>query len=501
VDLRPPLAGIAGAAVGLGVAELTAGVVPDGRSPVVATGELVIRNVPVGTERWAIETFGENDKVVLVVGTVVIVLLLGAVAAWLFRHRAVAAGIATFAVVVGAVASVRRVDGTVLDVIPPVVGGLAAMATIVSLLKLRDGQPVGPLRPDGLGRRTFLATSAAAVVLAPVAAAAGRKLQQRVDAAASRSRVVLPPAARPLPPIPDGTDFGIRGVAPFTTPLDDFYRIDTALLVPQVEAEGWTLRIHGRVDRELVLTYDDLLDRDLVEADVTLCCVSNEVGDTLIGNARWLGVPLAELLEEAGVRPGTDQVVGRSVDRFTAGFPLSLLRDGRDALVAVGMNGEPLPVRHGFPARLVVSGLYGYVSATKWLEEIELTRFADFDAYWVRLDWAPPGPIKLQSRIDVPKDVVTAGDVTVAGVAWAQNRGISAVEVRVDEGRWERAELAEALGADTWRQWRWTWDAEPGKHTLQVRATGGDGEVQTSQRAEPFPSGATGWHTVEITAV
>jgi sulfite oxidase len=236
----------------------------------------------------------------------------------------------------------------------------------------------------------------------------------------------------------------------------------------------------------------------LVEADITLTCVSNEVGGPLVGNARWLGVPLKELLDEAGVHPDADQVIGRSVDGFTVGFPVEAALDGRDALVAVGMNGEPLPVRHGFPARLVVPGLYGYVSATKWLKEIELSRFDQFDAYWIRLNWALPAPIKVQSRIDTPRSQAKAGKIDVAGVAWAQGRGVTAVEVRVDDGLWQLADLAEEFGKAAWRQWRWRWDATPGRHELRVRATAGDGEVQTGLTAQPFPAGASGWHTRSI---
>jgi DMSO/TMAO reductase YedYZ molybdopterin-dependent catalytic subunit len=300
--------------------------------------------------------------------------------------------------------------------------------------------------------------------------------------------------------VPGGADLGVEGVAPFVTPNSDFYRIDTALLVPQVRTEGWTLRVHGMVDRELELTFDELLARDLVEADVTLACVSNEVGGDLVGNARWLGARLDDLLREAGVQRGATQVVPRSADGFAAGFPTQVAMDGRDALVAVGMNGEPLPLEHGFPARLVVPGLYGYVSATKWLTEIELTRLGDFDSYWVRRGWAKEAPIKTQSRIDTPRSGASlrTGRVPVAGVAWAQSRGIRTVEVRVDDGPWRPARLGAGVGDDTWRQWVYDWDVHEGNHTLAVRATDGDGDTQTGEREAPIPSGATGWHTIEV---
>jgi DMSO/TMAO reductase YedYZ molybdopterin-dependent catalytic subunit len=347
-----------------------------------------------------------------------------------------------------------------------------------------------------MGRRAFVVTAAASAALAPVAAVVGRALQQRVDASASRRALAAarPNAYGPTVATPAGADLGVRGVALFVTPNHDFYRIDTAIVVPQVAAEGWSLRVHGRVARELVLDYDELLARPAVDRHITLACVSNLVGGDLIGNASWRGVPLRDLLLEAGVEDRADQVVGRSVDGFTAGFPLAAALDGRDALVAYGMNGEPLPVRHGFPVRLVVPGLYGYVSATKWLSEIELTRFDDFDAYWVRLDWELPRPIAVQSRIDVPGDRVRAGAVVVAGVAWAQHRGVARVEVRVDRGPWREAELATVPSTDTWRQWRWAWDAEPGRHLLEARATATDGEVQSDEGRSPFPGPASGWH-------
>jgi DMSO/TMAO reductase YedYZ molybdopterin-dependent catalytic subunit len=495
--------GLVAAGLGLGVAELTAGIVPDGRSPLVAAAELVIRNAPGGVERWAIDTFGTDDKPALVTAAVVVVLALGALAGGLAVRRLGGLGVAVPTVAFGVFASLRHQDATLLDAISPVVGGLAALATLRLLVRLdaprRDpARPDRPLGPGGMGRRTVLLAGGAAAVAAPFAALLGQELQHRVDAGASRAKVRLPRPARPLPPVPGGADLRLPGLSPFLTPNDDFYRIDTALLVPQVEAETWSMRVFGRVDRELTFTYDQLLARPLVEADITLACVSNEVGGDLVGNARWLGVPLRELLTEAGAHPDADQVIGRAVDGFTVGFPTSAALDGRDALVAVGMNGEPLPVRHGFPVRLVVPGLYGYVSATKWLAEIELSRFADYDPYWIRLGWSPPGPIKVQSRIDTPRGAVAPGRVNVAGVAWAQERGIAAVEVRVDGGPWRPAELAASAGDDAWRQWVYRWDAAPGRHALEVRATAADGEVQTGEPAEPFPSGATGWHRRQV---
>ncbi|NED53244.1 sulfite oxidase, partial [Micromonospora aurantiaca] len=326
-------------------------------------------------------------------------------------------------------------------------------------------------------------------------------LAGRRGVSAAREAVTLPAPAAPAPQVPAGADLSLPRLAPYVTPNREFYRIDTALVVPQVDPATWRLRIHGRVRNPIELSFDDLLARPMVERYVTLACVSNEVGGDLIGNARWLGVPIKELLDEAGPLDGADQVVGRAVDGWTCGTPTSVLRDGRDALLAVGMNGEPLPIQHGFPVRMVVPGLYGYVSACKWLTELELTSFADFDAYWVPRGWSAQGPIKTQSRIDTPRprSRPAAGPVTVAGVAWAQHRGIRRVEVRADGGPWQEATLAPAVSADTWVQWSWRWDATPGEHTLQVRATDTAGETQTEQRAPVAPDGATGWHTVRVT--
>jgi len=280
-----------------------------------------------------------------------------------------------------------------------------------------------------------------------------------------------------------------------------FFRIDTAITIPRVDSRTWTLRVHGMVDRPYELTFDELLSLEMVERWITLSCVSNPVGGSLVGNAAWRGVPLAALLDRAGVRAGADQIVGRSVDGFTVGFPTAAAFDGRDALVAVAMNGEPLPFRHGFPARLVVAGLYGYVSATKWLSELELTGWDAFDAYWVPRGWAKEAPVKTQSRIDTPRSGarIPPGPRAIAGVAWAPGLGITRVEVQVDDGAWEDAELAEALDRNAWRQWRLPWSPGPGPHTIRVRATDGSGETQTGASAPPAPDGATGWHTVRVT--
>ena len=481
--------GVLAAAAGLGTGELVAGLLPAGRSPVVAVAERVIAVAPGGVVRAAIDALGTADKPVLVVGVVVVVLLAGAVAG--VARPGVAAAVAAAFGALGAWAEVRSPDASALDALPPLLGAAVAVGVLRWL-----ASPLAvdrPLRQSEKSRRTLLVGGTAA--FAALAAGAGQALQRRVDAEASRSAVVLPRPGRPLPAVPRSASVGVDGVAPFVTPNDRFYRIDTALLVPQVEAASWTLDVRGDVRRPFSVTYDELLAMPMVEADVTLACVSNEVGDDLVGNARWLGVPVSALLDRAGVSSSADQLVGRSVDGFTAGMPLSVVSDGRDALVAVGMNGEPLPVRHGFPARLVVAGLYGYVSATKWLSALEVTRFDAFDPYWIVRGWAREGPIKEAARIDV----VRAG--VVAGVAWAHaGGGVDAVEVRVDDGPWRAASLGTAVGTDTWRQWRWSGDDVPrsGRHRYSVRCTAADGTAQTADVAPPFPSGATGWHTVEV---
>jgi len=527
-------AGAVAAAVALAAGHAAGGLTADSRSPVVSVGEGVIERVPVSVERFAIETFGSNDKLALVVGITIVCVGLGAALGLLVRRRrhrlAIAAVAFALFAVVGVVASLDRGAPLFGALVPGLIAAAAGVATFAGLLRFAptadrpeaDGTSPGdarqspsesgvewpterPKAADGLrSRRAFLAAAGAGVAAAALLRSAGTALRDRFSAAASRAAVVLPRSARPLPAIATGTgtgvEAGVDGIAPFFTSNRDFYRVDTALIVPQVPAETSRLRIHGLVDREVTLDFDELLSRPLVEADITLTCVSNTVGGKLVGNARWLGVPLRELLDEAGVRADADQIVGRSVDGFTAGFPVAAAYD-RNALVAVGMNGEALPLEHGFPARLVTPGLYGYVSATKWLTELELTRFDTFDQYWVRRGWDAQAPIKTMARIDTPRSLarLSPGRTTVGGVAWAQTRGIEQVEIRIDDGPWAAARLADADGTDTWRQWRFEWDATAGRHQLSARATDGTGELQTEERAEPFPNGASGWHTLLVT--
>ncbi|WP_022887641.1 molybdopterin-dependent oxidoreductase [Glaciibacter superstes] len=350
-----------------------------------------------------------------------------------------------------------------------------------------------------LDRRRFLAWTGASAGLGILAMVGGQLISagsRAVDTA--RTMFTLPKATTAAPPIPAGASLDVPGIAPLITPNADYYRIDTALQVPRIDPRDWRLRIIGMVENEIEIDFAELLALPLEESYTTLACVSNPVGGDLIGNAKWLGYPVRDLLAKAKPHADADMVLSRSQDGWTAGTPIEALTDDRNAIIAVGMNGEPLPLEHGYPVRMVVPGLYGYVSATKWLVELELTRFDRVTAYWTDRGWGEKGPVKLESRIDVPNGPAKAGVVTVAGVAWAQHTGISAVHVQVDEGDWNEATLADAISADTWRQWRWDWDAEPGEHTLQVRATDADGLVQTSTRRDVVPDGATGWHGTRV---
>ncbi len=494
---RLALGGAIGALFAIGLSELLASLVESVPSLVTSIGDAVIDLAPPAVKDWAIETLGTSDKPALIAGIVVLAALFGA-GLGAAGGRSIAVPLVGFLAfgVLGAVAAGRdpRADGlaSTLIALASAASGVGAFVAV---------RRRAPEREPDVDRRAFLRLAGAFALLAGASALAGRYLVGRRRVATSRSEIALPPARTPLATPPDSAELSLDGLSPAVTPNQDFYRIDTALSVPRVDLVDWKLAITGLVDRPLELTYDDLLGMPLVEAYVTLACVSNEVGGDLVGNAKWLGVPLGEVLGTAGVSPSAGQIVGRSVDGFTVGFPTEVAFDGRHALIAVGMNGEPLPIDHGFPARLVVAGLYGYVSATKWLAEIELTTWDGFDAYWIPRGWAKEAPIKTQSRIDVPRHNgrVPAGTRPIAGVAWAPGRGVSMVEVQVDDGAWRRARLSEPLSADAWRQWAFDWEAGPGRHLIRVRATDGTGRTQPDTRRGPRPDGATGWHTVVVT--
>ena len=501
------MSGVAAAAISLGVSELAAGLLglP---SLIEGMGNWVIDVVPTPVKEWAIATFGTNDKLVLLVGIIVVTILLGAVVGVFARDRfGIAIAVFVGFAAIGALAALNDPNVSLgLAVIP---AGLAAITGLAALkwLYARGDEPArapdDERAPQDVSRRGFVIGLGALVGVAALSGGIGRALVDRATRSVSgRADVALPAAAEALPAVPEAAELGVEGLSSVITPNEIFYRIDTAFLgVPRVDVQEWALTIEGRVDRPYSLSYFDLLDMPLVEKDVTLSCVSNEVGGELVGNARWLGVPLAEVLDRAGVRDEAQQLVGRSVDDFTVGFPVEAVYDGRDALIAVGMNGEPLPMEHGFPARLVVAGLYGYVSATKWLSSIELTGWDDFDAYWIPRGWAKEAPIKTQSRIDTPSQGASTapGRRQVAGVAWAPHRGISKVEVKLGEdAEWVEARLAESLSDNCWRQWVVDWDAPAGTHRLQVRATDGEGQLQTDELRPPAPDGATGWHTIQV---
>ena len=507
------LSGVAATGVALGVAELAAGLLDGTRSLVLAVGDAVIDAVPGWLERAAIATLGTADKPVLILGVLVVSALVGAALGLLGRRRFVLAalGLSAFAAL-GVAASLTDARNTVwASVLVGVLGAGAGVAALGLLLRAATPTPaeIAAHRAQGdepaptssgFGRRSFLRLLAGAAVVAATATVAGRWLTSAERVNELRAALRLPRPERSAPPVPPDADLAIAGLTPLFIANDEFFRIDTALTVPQVDPAGWSLQISGMVDRPYTLTYDDLLAMPQIEADITLACVSNEVGGELVGNARWQGVRLQDLLDRAGVQAGADQVLGRSVDGFTAGFPTVTALGVGDAMVAVGMNGEPLPAVHGFPARLVVPGLYGYVSATKWLSAIELTTFADEAGYWIPRGWAREGPIKTQSRIDVPRrsSPVTAGTQAIAGVAWAPTRGIARVELSIDDGPWVEARLAAALNLDTWRQWVYEWEAIPGRHTITVRASDGTGETQTDERTPVAPDGASGHHTIEV---
>jgi DMSO/TMAO reductase YedYZ molybdopterin-dependent catalytic subunit len=549
-----PLLGIVSALGAFAVAELVALVVGSGSSPVLVVGAGVVDRVPPWLKDFAVETFGTADKAVLIAG-IVVVLALAAVAAGILETRRPPWGTVLLVAVglVGVAAAVTRPDATPLWALPTVVGvGVGIMLLRTGAARLRAwrssvlaaepgptrasaagagaggagssirpvaapaGRPVPPEqietptsaagRRAALDRRSFLVFTGLTAATALVVGGAARVLSASARAVtAARDAIRLPAPTGPAVVVPTGANLDVPGITPYVTANDVFYRIDTALRVPEVNPDEWRLRVVGLVEEEVEISFADLLALPLVERATTLTCVSNEVGGNLVGNAVWLGYPLRDLLARSRPHADADMVLSRSADGWTASTPLDVLTDpGREALLAVGMNGEPLPLAHGFPVRMVVPGLYGYVSATKWVVELKVTRFADDLAYWSTRGWSERGPIKMSSRIDVPRAGMTAtrnraGDVVVAGVAWAQHTGVAGVEVRVDDGEWEQAEVADTVSADTWRQWRWVWRAPAqGSHRLTVRATDADGVVQTSTVAPPAPDGSSGWDTVDV---
>ncbi|MEG8178540.1 molybdopterin-dependent oxidoreductase [Nocardia terpenica] len=554
--------GLVSAGLALGVAELVSVPIGSGSSPLGALGGTVVDRTPDRVREWAIGVFGTNDKLVLFVlmgaAAVAIAWFAGTVEQ---PRRPLGSALFALLGVVSVVAAVNRPGASWTWSVPSILGVGLAIAALRWLIGRVEGEgssfrrafgrnpsedpgqkhagmteqdtagvteqgsagmtepgsagvtergSAGVTKPGSAGmtkrggeldRRAAIRGIVGVGIVAAATGLAGRVLGAMVHSvSAERASVKLPQPVGPLPRIDPAADLRLPGLTPYLTANSDFYRIDTALIVPQVSADTWSLRIHGMVDREIRLSYADLAQRQAVERLVTLTCVSNPVGGDLVGNARWLGYRLDELLAAAGPHPDADMVLSRSVDGFTAGSPLATVMDGRDAMLAIGMNGEPLPVEHGYPARLVVPGLYGYVSATKWVTDIEITRFDRAQAYWTRRGWSARGPIKTGTRIDTPHDgaKLAAGRVTVAGVSWAQHRGIRAVEVQIDDGPWQPTRLAAEPSLDTWRQWAFDWNAPSGQHTLRARATDGTGQPQTAAVADVIPDGASGHPAITL---
>ncbi|HEY5249454.1 MAG TPA: molybdopterin-dependent oxidoreductase [Dermatophilaceae bacterium] len=466
-------------------------------SPIFAVGGAFVDRTPPWLKDFAISTFGTHDKVALIVG-MVIFLVAVCVVIGVGGARRPAAGMMAFGFfgAIGMLAVATRPGSGALDILPTVIGVVAGLWALSTLWRWADQGAAG----TSVERRRFLLGGAGFTVAGIAAVTLGQSLGQGARRAAqSRSAVRLPKAARAVA-IPGNAQLPVKGVTPYIMANADFYRIDTALVVPRLDASAWKLKVHGMVDREVTIDWATLLSKPMQDSLVTLMCVSNEVGGNLTGNAVWTGWPVRELLGMAGPRQGADMVLSTSSDGWTAGTPLSVLTDDRNALLAIAMNGQPLPFEHGFPVRMVVPGLYGYVSATKWVTDLLVTTFANDQGYWTPRGWSERGPVKTESRIDVPRsgERVSAGKVAVAGIAWAQHRGIAAVEVRVDDGGWQKARLAAEPSIDSWRQWVLPWDAVRGSHTLTVRATDTEGVTQTQAQAPPAPDGATGWHTVTV---
>jgi DMSO/TMAO reductase YedYZ molybdopterin-dependent catalytic subunit len=512
---------LAGAASGeaslaafFGASELVAIATGPTSAPAIAFGQLVIAHTPEWLKNFAISHFGEDDKLALTISIYFAFALLAAVTgamagrlarAWVALAAVGLLGAAT------AVAAVTQAGGTGLQALPSAVGAVAGASAFVFVWHRHS--PGGDERHSSqatlqtassgtlnISRRQFF-RAGSLLALGAASYAIGREaLTRAYNAVASRAAVRLP---RPVSSTPQvaGTSFDIAGLAPYITPNKDFYRVDTALVVPQLSTDGYSLTVHGMVSRPAIFSFEDLLRMPLVERTITMVCVSDPVGGPYLGNARWLGVPLAHILSLVGPDPRADQLFMTSSDGMTIGADLKAALDGRAAMLAVGMNGEPLPFEHGFPVRAIIPGFYGYASACKWLVDLEVTTYAAKKAYWVQRGYAVDGRIKLESKIDTPASFaqLNAGPVAVAGSAWHPTVGIRKVEVRVDGGPWHLATLGAAESVDTWRLWRWQWDATPGTHTLEVRATDNNGQVQTSKEAPVFPSGASGLQSVVVT--
>jgi DMSO/TMAO reductase YedYZ molybdopterin-dependent catalytic subunit len=510
-------AGVLATLAGMAAGHLVAATMNPASSPVLAVGSTVIDLTPTPLKEFAVREFGTRDKPILIGSVVLVTLLIAGLAGLLARRRLpLGAGLLLVLVATSGVLALRRPFAIATDAVPALAAAVVGVGVLVGLILVmrridtvedlggkrvlahsdeHDSKPQMLL--SGASRRTVLVSSAAVAVLAGGMGWLGQRL---IGIRTRPEDVTLPQPASPAPPLARGLESRYPGISSFRTPSKDFYRVDVNLTVPVIDLDSWRLEVDGDVDNSFAITFDDLLGMKLIERDITMTCVSNDVGGKYVGAARWTGVPLKTLLDEAGVGSRADQILSTATDGFTISTPLAVAMDGRDAMVAVGMNGTALPAEHGFPARLITPGLYGFVGATKWLRKLTLTTYAEQSAYWTDRDWATDAPIKISSRIDTPAalSTVKAGKSVIGGVAWAQTRGIAKVEVRIDGGGWQEAKLGPSAGVDYWRQWYLPWEARPGQHMLAVRATDRDGVVQTAVRASPFPEGSSGVQEIAV---
>ena len=493
--IRFALSGILAALAGIASGHLVAAFLNPSASPVLAIGSTVIDLTPTPVKEWAIAHFGTSDKLILQGSVFLVTLLLAGVAGILSeRRRAVGVALVALLVVLAGAAALIRPTATALDLVPALVTLAVGLATLLFLLRQADDAVP---RDTGNSRRGFL-LGAGGIAVGAVLVGIGGQLK---IGARTVANIALPKPKSPAKALPTGLETTVKGVSPLQTPTATFYRVDTNLAVPQVDLDRWSLEIDGMVEHPFTLTFAELSAMPLIERDITMTCVSNEVGGGYVGAARWLGVRLTDVLDRAGLRGRPDQVLSTAVDGFTISTPLSAITDGRDAMIAIGMNGKSLTDTHGFPARLITPGLYGFVGATKWLTKLTLTTYAADQSYWTKRQWATDAPIKTSARIDTPAPLSTlpAGKTAIGGVAWAQQRGVAKVQVRIDDGEWQNTNLGPDVGIDYWRQWYLPWDAKPGLHRLSVRAVDRQGEIQGSKRATPFPSGSSGIQEVVVT--
>jgi DMSO/TMAO reductase YedYZ molybdopterin-dependent catalytic subunit len=493
--------GVLATLVGMAVGHLVAALIDPAASPVLAVGSTVIDLTPTPVKEWAVATFGTADKPILVGSVTLGALLLAAIGGILARRRfAAGALVLVVLVAVAGLAAVTRPGAGPLDVLPAVATAVTGVGALWWLTRSASSTSIEPEHTDGADLPSRRGVLVVAAVLTAAAAAAGGVGRLIAGLRADPADVALPGPTDPAPPFPRGLERTVPGITPLRTPTQDFYRIDARLTLPTLGVEDYELVVDGDVENRLALSFDDLLAMDLIERDITLTCVSNEIGGPYVSGARWLGVRLTDVLDRAGVGGTADQILSTDVDGMTISTPLAVATDGRDAMLAVGMNGEALPREHGFPVRMVVPGLYGFVSACKWITRMTLTTYDAQQAYWTERGWATDAPVKIASRIDTPKsfEEIDAGDTFIAGIAWAQHRGIGGVEVQVDGGAWQPAELGPSAGIDYWRQWYLPWEARPGEHSLVVRAMAEDGELQAPSKATPFPDGASGYQRILV---